>query len=114
MKRINKLLLTASTAVLALFTINCVHAEEVSTSRFSDSTSIQDDLKNANLDIKDYIQMSDKQFNRFDVILLTENVDSDNTLLNYVYVYNPFKAAGSYIVSNFNDTYNNQHSPFPS
>lgn len=113
MKRINKLLLTASTAVLALFTINCVHAEEISTSRFSDSTSIQDDLKNANLDIKDYIQMSDKQFNRFDVVLLTENVDSDNTLLNYVYVYNPFKAAGSYIVSNFNYTYNNEYFSLP-
>lgn len=62
--------------------------------RFSDTSSIKNDITQLGLDYTDYKLISDKDYNRTDVIALSESyIDSGNTkqIVNYVYVYNPYK-----------------------
>lgn len=62
--------------------------------RFTDDSSIKSDITQLGLDYSDYKLISDKNYNRTDVIALSESyIDSGNSkqIVNYVYVYNPYK-----------------------
>ena len=62
--------------------------------RFTETSSIKSDISQLGLDYTDYKLISDKNYNRTDVIALSESyIDSGNTkqIVNYVYVYNPYK-----------------------
>lgn len=104
---IRKLLGICSTLVpLALMNGNVVLADTGSY-RFSDTSSIKSDITQLGLDYTDYKLISDKDYNRTDVIALSESyIDSGNTkqIINYVYVYNPYKMRDD--VSNITLKYN--------
>lgn len=90
---IKKLLGICTTLVpLALMTGNVALADTGSY-RFTDTSSIRDDITQLGLDYQDYKLISDKNYDRTDVIALSESyLDSGNTkqIVNYVYVYNPY------------------------
>lgn len=90
---IKKLLGICTTLVpLSLMNGNVVLADTGSY-RFSDTSSIRDDITQLGLDDQDYKLISDKNYDRTDVIALSESyIDSGNTkqIVNYVYVYNPY------------------------
>lgn len=90
---IRKLLGICTTIVpLALMNGNIALADTGSY-RFTDTSSIRDDITQLGLDYQDYKLISDKNYNRTDVIALSESyIDSGNTkqIVNYVYVYNPY------------------------
>lgn len=90
---IRKLLGICTTIVpLALMNGNIALADTGSY-RFTDISSIRDDITQLGLDYQDYKLISDKNYNRTDVIALSESyIDSGNTkqIVNYVYVYNPY------------------------
>lgn len=90
---IKKLLGICTTLVpLALMNGNVALADTGSY-RFTDTSSIRDDITHLGLDYQDYKLISDKNYNRTDVIALSESyIDSGNTkqIVNYVYVYNPY------------------------
>lgn len=92
---------------LLLGTSSAVHAEEVKTQTFYDNSGIANDIAKCNLDIKDYASMSDAQYNKYDVILLTESVAQDNSLINYIYVYNAYRKPEEYRVKSFQYSINN-------
>ncbi|OKZ90046.1 MAG: hypothetical protein BHW10_03875 [Clostridium sp. CAG:307_30_263] len=77
---------------LALMTGNVALADTGSY-RFTDTSSIRDDITQLGLDYQDYKLISDKNYDKTDVIALSESyIDSGNTkqIVNYVYVYNPY------------------------
>lgn len=90
---IKKLLGICTTLVpLSLMNGNVVLADTGSY-RFSDTSSIRDDITQLGLDDQDYKLISDKNYDKTDVIALSESyIDSGNTkqIVNYVYVYNPY------------------------
>ena len=90
---IKKLLGICTTLVpLALMSGNVALADTGSY-RFTDTSSIRDDITQLGLDYQDYKLISDKNYDRTDVIALSESyIDSGNTkqIVNYVYVYNPY------------------------
>lgn len=90
---IKKLLGICTTLVpLALMTGNVALADTGSY-RFTDTSSIRDDITQLGLDYQDYNLISDKNYDKTDVIALSESyIDSGNTkqIVNYVYVYNPY------------------------
>lgn len=92
---------------LLLGTSSAVHAEEVKTQTFYDNSGIANDIAKCNLDIKDYASMSDAKYNKYDVILLTESVAQDNSLINYIYVYNAYRKPEEYRVKSFQYSINN-------
>lgn len=92
---------------LLLGTSSAVHAEEVKTQTFYDNSGIANDIAKCNLDIKDYASMSNAQYNKYDVILLTESVAQDNSLINYIYVYNAYRKPEEYRVKSFQYSINN-------
>lgn len=102
MKNRIKIFLTISMIFISMFCVCSlnVHAEEVQ--RYTDTSGIREDLSYSNLNISDYPFINDSQFNKYDVILLTEAVDTDNHILNYIYVYNPFRTPGKYNITSFN------------
>lgn len=92
---------------LLLGTSSAVHAEEVKSQTFYDNSGIANDIAKCNLDIKDYKKMNDVQYNKYDVILLTESVAQDNSLINYIYVYNAYRKPEEYSVKSFQYSINN-------
>lgn len=92
---------------LLLGTSSAVHAEEVKSQTFYDNSGIANDIAKCNLDIKDYKKMNDVQYNKYDVILLTESVAQDNNLINYIYVYNAYRKPEEYSVKSFQYSINN-------
>lgn len=94
---------------LLLGTNSAVHAEEVKTQTFYDNSGIANDIAKCNLDIKDYASMSDAQYNKYDVILIAESIDTDNSLLNYIYVYNAYRKSTEYLVNSFKYMLNNEY-----
>lgn len=113
MKNKFKILLTISMMFISMLAVCSlkVHAEEVQ--RYTDTSGIKEDLSYSNLNISDYPSMNDSQFNKYDVILLTEAVDTDNFILNYIYVYNPFRTPGKYDLTSINYTLNNSYYSLP-
>lgn len=94
---------------LLLGTSSAVHAEEAKTQTFYDNSGIANDIEKCNLDIKDYASMNDAQYNKYDVILVTESIDTDNSLLNYIYVYNAYRKPTEYLVNSFKYMLNNEY-----
>ncbi len=113
MKSKFKIILTISMMFISMLAVCSleVHAEEVQ--RYTDTSGIKEDLSYSNLNIDDYPSMNDSQFNKYDVILLTEAVDTDNFILNYIYVYNPFRTPGKYNLTSINYTLNNSYYSLP-
>lgn len=84
-------LMIASTLVPLAFVGNVSLAE--TSYRFSDNSSIKKDITQLGLDYYDYKLISDKNYDKTDVIALSESyIDSGNSkqIVNYVYVYNPY------------------------
>lgn len=92
---------------LLLGTSYVVNAEEVNSQTFYDNSGIANDIAKCNLDIKDYASMNDAQYNKYDVILLTESVAQENSLINYIYVYNAYRKPEEYSVKSFQYSINN-------
>lgn len=98
--------LIASTLVPLAFVGNVSLAE--SSYRFSDNSSIKNDIAQLGLDYSDYKLISDKNYDKTDVIGLSESyIDDGSTkqIINYVYVYNPFSLKDD--VKSFSLKYNN-------
>lgn len=106
MKRKDKILFSLLTTLLILFigVAFTSNAAYVSDQTFTNDSGIENDLYNCNLDIDDYIKMNSTAYNRFDVILITEAVAADDSLINYIYIYNPYQNPSNYQVTMF--TYN--------
>lgn len=76
--------------------------------RFSDISTVKSDITQLGLNYYDYKLISDKNYDKTDVISLSESyIDSGNTkqIVNYVYVYNPFALKDD--VKSFSLKYNN-------
>ena len=91
---IKKLLGICTTLVPLVLMNGNVALADTGSYRFTDTSSIKSDISQLGLDYTDYKLISDKNYNRTDVIALSESyIDSGNTkqIVNYVYVYNPYK-----------------------
>lgn len=90
------------------FTIcSLCYAQEIETQTFTDNSGIANDIVTCDLALNDYKRMNDIQYNKYDVILLTESVAQDNSLINYIYVYNAYIKPEEYNVKSFQYSINN-------
>lgn len=88
-------------------TCSLCYAQEIETQTFTDNSGIEKDIVTCDLDLNDYKKMNDVQYNKYDVILLTESVAQDNSLINYIYVYNAYRKPEEYSVKSFQYSINN-------
>lgn len=88
-------------------TCSLCYAQEIETQTFTDNSGIAKDIVTCDLDLNDYKKMNDVQYNKYDVILLTESVAQDNSLINYIYVYNAYRKPEEYSVKSFQYSINN-------
>ena len=88
-------------------TCSLCYAQEIETQTFTDNSGIANDIVTCDLALNDYKRMNDIQYNKYDVILLTESVAQDNSLINYIYVYNAYIKPEEYNIKSFQYSINN-------
>lgn len=88
-------------------TCSLCYAQEIETQTFTDNSGIANDIVTCDLALDDYKRMNDIQYNKYDVILLTESVAQDNSLINYIYVYNAYIKPEEYNIKSFQYSINN-------
>lgn len=88
-------------------TCSLCYAQEIETQTFTDNSGIANDIVTCDLALNDYKRMNDIKYNKYDVILLTESVAQDNSLINYIYVYNAYIKPEEYNIKSFQYSINN-------